>query len=83
MLLGITRAAGHDLRCCMSSPRLPRDAGRGLDVRMAMTNWGQYLAFGLPAAAMMCLSWWQYELAIVMRWAPVQVACTQRATHGT
>jgi len=32
----------------------------------AFRNWNQYLAYGLPAAAMICAEWWVFELVIFL-----------------
>jgi MATE family multidrug resistance protein len=32
----------------------------------ALQGWGQYLSYGLPATAMICMEWWCYEVVILM-----------------
>lgn len=32
----------------------------------AFKGWGEYLRYGLPAAAMICLEWWAYEVVILL-----------------
>ena len=31
-----------------------------------MQGWGQYLKYGIPACAMMCLEWWLFEVAMML-----------------
>jgi len=34
---------------------------------MAMfSGWGRYLSYGVPAAVMICMEWWAYEVVIFM-----------------
>ncbi|KAI8466628.1 MAG: mate-domain-containing protein [Monoraphidium minutum] len=37
----------------------------GFDLRSALSGWGAYLSLGLPAAAMICLEWWVWEIFVV------------------
>eukprot|EP00879_Flechtneria_rotunda_P024525 GHRR01026001.1.p1 GENE.GHRR01026001.1~~GHRR01026001.1.p1 ORF type:complete len:385 (+),score=140.35 GHRR01026001.1:898-2052(+) len=32
----------------------------------AFAGWGKYLSYGVPAAAMICMEWWCYEVVIFM-----------------
>lgn len=32
----------------------------------ALQGWGSYLSYGVPAAAMICMEWWCYEVVIFM-----------------
>lgn len=32
----------------------------------ALEGWGSYLSYGMPAAAMICMEWWMYEVVIFM-----------------
>ncbi|KAJ9520899.1 hypothetical protein QJQ45_014098 [Haematococcus lacustris] len=38
----------------------------GWSLRGAFQGWGQYLQYGLPAAAMICCEWWVFEAVILM-----------------
>lgn len=30
------------------------------------SGWGRYLSYGVPAAVMICMEWWAYEVVIFM-----------------
>lgn len=36
----------------------------------ALTGWGSYLSYGLPAVAMICLEWWVWEIMIMLAGEP-------------
>lgn len=48
----------------------PRQTWDGLSME-AFSKWGEYLVYGGPAALMICLEWWAYEVIIIMAgWLP-------------
>jgi MATE family multidrug resistance protein len=39
--------------------------------RQAFSGWGEYLAYGVPTAVMMCMEWWAYEVLVLLAgWLP-------------
>ena len=43
----------------------PNRTWHGL-TREAWRGWGTYLSYGLPAAAMICVEWWSFEIVIFL-----------------
>jgi len=71
-----TTLAGLVAACVLRARRLARDAPErqtwaGWDLRGAMRGWGEYLSFGLPAAALVLVEWAAYEVAVLASgWLP-------------
>jgi MATE family multidrug resistance protein len=69
-LLGLIAA------CVLRARRLARDHPErqtwpGWDLKGALRGWGEYLSFGLPAAALILVEWLAYELCVIASgWLP-------------
>jgi hypothetical protein len=46
-----------------------------------MCSWGEYLRYGLPAAAMIGLEWWAYEIVLVLAGTSAR-GCCRLAVEG-
>ena len=55
---------------------LPTTTWGGFSLTQASSNWGDYLRYGIPAALMISLEWWIYEIAVFMNgWLPNAEVC--------
>jgi MATE family multidrug resistance protein len=71
-----TTLTGLIFACVSRARRLAREAPErqtwpGWDLRGALRGWGEYLAYGLPAAAGILAEWLAYELCVIASgWLP-------------